>query len=56
MNRTARISLSIAALLFAGTAAAQAGFPTRTVTLTVGFAPGENQNVDRAVLVRRYIE
>ena len=56
MNRTARIGLSIAALLFAGTAAAQAGFPTRTVTLTVGFAPGGGTDTAARIVAKKLSE
>jgi tripartite-type tricarboxylate transporter receptor subunit TctC len=56
MNRTARISLSIAALLFAGTAAAQANFPTRTVTLTVGFAPGGGTDTAARIVAKKLSE
>ena len=55
MNRKARISLSIAALLFAGTAVAQ-GFPTRTVTLTVGFAPGGGTDTAARIVAKKLSE
>lgn len=56
MNRTARISLSVAALLFAGAAAAQASFPTRTVTLTVGFAPGGGTDTAARIVAKKLSE
>jgi tripartite-type tricarboxylate transporter receptor subunit TctC len=56
MNRTARISLSIATLLFAGTAAAQANFPTRPVTLTVGFAPGGGTDTAARIVAKKLSE
>ena len=55
MNPKARIGLSIAALLFAGTAAAQ-GFPTRTVTLTVGFAPGGGTDTAARIVAKKLTE
>jgi tripartite-type tricarboxylate transporter receptor subunit TctC len=52
MNHKARIGLSIAALLFAGAASAQ-NFPTRTVTLTVGFAPGGGTDTAARIVAKK---
>jgi tripartite-type tricarboxylate transporter receptor subunit TctC len=40
MELAIRMLFAASALALAGQAAAQAGFPSRSVTLTVGFAPG----------------
>ncbi|MEO7742296.1 MAG: tripartite tricarboxylate transporter substrate-binding protein, partial [Usitatibacter sp.] len=46
----------LAALLFAGAAAAQAGFPSRSVTLTVGFAPGGGTDTAARIVARKLSE
>jgi tripartite-type tricarboxylate transporter receptor subunit TctC len=43
-------------MLFAGSAAAQTGFPTRTVTLTVGFAPGGGTDTAARIVARKLSE
>jgi tripartite-type tricarboxylate transporter receptor subunit TctC len=56
MNRTARLLLSAAALTLAAAAAAQSGFPSRPVTLTVGFAPGGGTDTAARIIAKRLTE
>jgi tripartite-type tricarboxylate transporter receptor subunit TctC len=45
--------LCAAALAFAGAAAAQSAFPTRPVTLTVGFAPGGGTDTAARIIAKK---
>ena len=56
MTATTRIQVLLAALLFAGTAAAQSGFPTHAVTLTVGFAPGGGTDTAARIVAKKLSE
>jgi tripartite-type tricarboxylate transporter receptor subunit TctC len=56
MNRPLRLLLSVAALAFAGGVAAQANFPTRSVTLTVGFAPGGGTDTAARIVAKKLSE
>jgi tripartite-type tricarboxylate transporter receptor subunit TctC len=56
MNRSTRCILSVAALAFAAGAAAQAGFPARTVTLTVGFSPGGGTDTAARIIAKKLSE
>jgi tripartite-type tricarboxylate transporter receptor subunit TctC len=51
-----RFALAALALAFAGAAAAQAGFPARAVTLTVGFAPGGGTDTAARIVARKLSE
>jgi tripartite-type tricarboxylate transporter receptor subunit TctC len=53
MSRWTRLPLSIAALAFAAGAAAQGAFPTRTVTLTVGFSPGGGTDTAARIVAKK---
>ena len=48
-----RLLLAAAALAFAGTAAAQSDFPSRTVTLLVGFAPGGAADTSARIIAKK---
>jgi len=52
MRRTIRFLLAVAAFASAG-AWAQAGFPSRTVTLTVGFAPGGGTDTAARIVAKK---
>jgi tripartite-type tricarboxylate transporter receptor subunit TctC len=52
MNRITSM-LCAAALAFAGAAAAQSAFPTRPVTLTVGFAPGGGTDTAARIIAKK---
>ena len=56
MNPTLRYFLAASALAFATQAGAQAGFPTRAVTLTVGFAPGGGTDTAARIIARKLSE
>jgi tripartite-type tricarboxylate transporter receptor subunit TctC len=56
MSRWTRLPLSIAALAFAAGAAAQGAFPTRTVTLTVGFSPGGGTDTAARIVAKKLSE
>ena len=45
-----------AALLFAGTAAAQSDFPSRTITMLVGFAPGGASDTAARIIAKKLSE
>jgi tripartite-type tricarboxylate transporter receptor subunit TctC len=51
-----RLLLATAALLVAGAAAAQAEFPTRTVTMLVGFAPGGATDTAARIIAKKLSE
>jgi tripartite-type tricarboxylate transporter receptor subunit TctC len=51
-----RFAFATIALAFAGAAAAQAGFPARAVTLTVGFAPGGGTDTAARIVARKLSE
>src|SRR5258708_20940261 len=51
-----RFALAALALAFAGAAGAQAGFPARAVTLTVGFAPGGGTDTAARIVARKLSE
>lgn len=48
--------LGLAALAFAGAAVAQGSFPTRPVTLTVGFAPGGGTDTAARIVAKKLTE
>ena len=56
MTSRTRVAAFAAALLFAGAAAAQSGFPTRSVTLTVGFAPGGGTDTAARIVAKKLSE
>lgn len=56
MNHATRLLLAAAAMLAATTAGAQANFPTRTVTLTVGFAPGGGTDTAARIVAKKLTE
>ena len=56
MTSGKRVHAFVATLLFAGAAAAQSGFPTRTVTLTVGFAPGGGTDTAARIIAKKLSE
>ena len=51
-----RLLLTAAALLFAGAAAAQSDFPSRTITMLVGFAPGGATDTAARIIARKLAE
>jgi tripartite-type tricarboxylate transporter receptor subunit TctC len=51
-----RIACAAAALAFAGAAAAQGNFPTRPVTMTVGFAPGGGTDTAARIIAKKLSE
>jgi tripartite-type tricarboxylate transporter receptor subunit TctC len=51
-----RLLLTAAALLFAGAAAAQSDFPTRTITMLVGFAPGGATDTAARIIAKKLAE
>ena len=51
-----RRMLAAVAMAFAGAAAAQAGFPARPVTLTVGFAPGGGTDTAARIVAKKLSE
>ena len=51
-----RLAAALAALAFAGTALAQADFPSRTVTLLVGFAPGGATDTAARIIAKKLSE
>ena len=55
MNRFAR-GAAVAALAFAGAAFAQGNFPSRPVTITVGFAPGGGTDTAARVVAKKLSE
>jgi len=55
MNRFARAA-ALAALAFAGAAFAQGNFPSRPVTITVGFAPGGGTDTAARVIAKKLSE
>ncbi|HET6265425.1 MAG TPA: tripartite tricarboxylate transporter substrate binding protein [Usitatibacter sp.] len=55
MNRFARAA-AVAALAFAGAAFAQGNFPSRPVTITVGFAPGGGTDTAARVIAKKLSE
>jgi tripartite-type tricarboxylate transporter receptor subunit TctC len=56
MNRGMRLALFLAAAAFAAGVHAQAGFPSRPVTLTVGFAPGGGTDAAARIVARKLSE
>jgi tripartite-type tricarboxylate transporter receptor subunit TctC len=56
MNRTAGFSFLVSALLFAAPALAQGNFPTRPVTLTVGFSPGGGTDTAARIVAKKLSE
>lgn len=56
MKRMARIFFSAVAMLAAAHAAAQANFPSRPVTLTVGFAPGGGTDTAARIVAKKLSE
>lgn len=56
MIQLARMFLSATALLLAGAAAAQTGFPTHSVTLTVGFSAGGGTDTAARIVARKLSE
>jgi tripartite-type tricarboxylate transporter receptor subunit TctC len=55
MKRRALLLFALA-LAFAGPAAPQAGFPSRAVTLTVGFAPGGGTDMAARIIAKKLTE
>jgi tripartite-type tricarboxylate transporter receptor subunit TctC len=53
MHRSPRLTAFCVALAFAGGAFAQSSFPTRPVTLTVGFAPGGGTDTAARIIARK---
>ena len=51
-----RLLLTAAALLFAGAAAAQSDFPSRTITMLVGFAPGGATDTAARIIAKKLAE
>jgi tripartite-type tricarboxylate transporter receptor subunit TctC len=51
-----RLLHAAAALLFAGTAAAQSDFPSRTITMLVGFAPGGASDTAARIIAKKLSE
>jgi tripartite-type tricarboxylate transporter receptor subunit TctC len=51
-----RLMLAAAALALAGAAAAQADFPTRTITMLVGFAPGGATDTAARIIAKKMTE
>jgi tripartite-type tricarboxylate transporter receptor subunit TctC len=51
-----RLPLAIAALVFAGAAAAQPDFPSRTITMLVGFAPGGASDTAARIIAKKLSE
>jgi len=56
MISTSRFLLGVAAAAFCGAATAQAPFPSRPVTLTVGFAPGGGTDTSARIIARKLSE
>ncbi len=56
MTRMIRFTLAAVAMAFAGAAAAQANFPARPVTLTVGFAPGGGTDTAARIVAKKLSE
>jgi tripartite-type tricarboxylate transporter receptor subunit TctC len=56
MNGMTRLALAAAALAFAGAAAAQSSFPTRPITLTVGFSPGGGTDTSARIIAKKLSE
>jgi tripartite-type tricarboxylate transporter receptor subunit TctC len=56
MKRTTGLLFSIATLAFSAAAISQSGFPTRTVTLTVGFAPGGGTDTAARIVAKKLTE
>jgi tripartite-type tricarboxylate transporter receptor subunit TctC len=56
MNLAMKTLLTAAALALATGAAAQSGFPTRAVTLTVGFAPGGGTDTAARIIAKKLSE
>jgi tripartite-type tricarboxylate transporter receptor subunit TctC len=56
MKTVSRILLAAAALALAGEAPAQASFPSRPVTLTVGFAPGGGTDTAARIVAKKLTE
>jgi tripartite-type tricarboxylate transporter receptor subunit TctC len=56
MNGMTRLALATAALAFAGAAAAQSSFPTRPITLTVGFSPGGGTDTSARIIAKKLSE
>jgi tripartite-type tricarboxylate transporter receptor subunit TctC len=51
-----RLPFAIAALVFAGAAAAQSDFPSRTITMLVGFAPGGASDTAARIIAKKLSE
>src|SRR5258707_13802228 len=56
MNATKRIFLGLAGAAFAASGFAQSGFPSRPVTLTVGFAPGRGTDTAARIVAKKLTE